>query len=174
MRNRARPLGRITPVATSATLGDQGDPAAMLDFARTVFGEEFGADSVVTETRLSLDEWSRGADRTAASGSAAATVAGRPACGERRRRTPGTSRRGTGPDARVLGALYDTDADARAPYIGDDARGAAHLLRHIRWYTHWSLPPSRPLHLGESRRRLLSRSRPPVREGLARMSGSPS
>ena len=37
---RARPLGRITPVATSATLGDQGDPAAMIDFARTVFGDE--------------------------------------------------------------------------------------------------------------------------------------
>ena len=31
--DRARPLGRITPVATSATLGDQGDPAAMLGFA---------------------------------------------------------------------------------------------------------------------------------------------
>src|SRR3954465_6512987 len=33
----ARPLGRITPVATSATLGDGGDPAEMLDFAETVF-----------------------------------------------------------------------------------------------------------------------------------------
>jgi ATP-dependent helicase YprA (DUF1998 family) len=52
-----RPLGRITPVATSATLGGDDDPADMLDFAATVFGEEFSADAVVTESRLSLDEW---------------------------------------------------------------------------------------------------------------------
>ncbi len=55
--DRGRPLGRITPVATSATLGDGGDPAAMLTFARTVFGEEFPTDSVVTESRLSIDDW---------------------------------------------------------------------------------------------------------------------
>jgi ATP-dependent helicase YprA (DUF1998 family) len=54
---RARPLGLVTPVATSATLGDKGDPAVMLDFARTVFGERFESDAVVTETRLGLDEW---------------------------------------------------------------------------------------------------------------------
>ncbi|GAA0628967.1 DEAD/DEAH box helicase [Sporichthya brevicatena] len=53
----ARPLGRITPVATSATLGDGGDPATMLEFAATVFGEPFPADAVVTETRLGVDEW---------------------------------------------------------------------------------------------------------------------
>lgn len=55
--DRARPLGRITPVATSATLGDKGDPAVMVEFARTVFGEELGPDSVVTESRLPLAEW---------------------------------------------------------------------------------------------------------------------
>jgi len=54
---RARPLGLLTPVATSATLGDKSDPAAMIDFAETVFGEPFGLDCVVTETRLSLGEW---------------------------------------------------------------------------------------------------------------------
>ena len=54
---RARPLGNLTPVATSATLGDGGDPAAMLEFARTVFGDDFDEDAVVTESRLSLDEW---------------------------------------------------------------------------------------------------------------------
>ena len=32
--DRQRPLGRITPVATSATLGDSGDPAAMLGVRR--------------------------------------------------------------------------------------------------------------------------------------------
>lgn len=55
--DRARPLGRITPVATSATLGGGGEPTAMLDFAHTVFGEPFDAESLVTETRLELQEW---------------------------------------------------------------------------------------------------------------------
>lgn len=54
---RARPLGLMTPVATSATMGDRGDPAAMSDFAQTVFGEPFGEGSVVTETRAALEEW---------------------------------------------------------------------------------------------------------------------
>ncbi|PRZ08599.1 uncharacterized protein DUF1998 [Isoptericola sp. CG 20/1183] len=53
----ARPLGAVTPVATSATLGDKGDPTAMLAFARTVFGEEVTEDAVVTESRLPLAEW---------------------------------------------------------------------------------------------------------------------
>ena len=52
-----RPLGNITPVATSATLGDRGDPAAMLGFAETVFGESFSPDAVVTESRVTVDEW---------------------------------------------------------------------------------------------------------------------
>ncbi|WP_299449206.1 DEAD/DEAH box helicase [uncultured Serinicoccus sp.] len=55
--DRARPLGRLTPVATSATLGDEGDPAVMLSFARTVFGEQLDEDAVVTESRLTVDEW---------------------------------------------------------------------------------------------------------------------
>lgn len=52
---------QVTPVATSATLGDQDDPTAMIGFARTVFGVDFDETSVVTETRMSYDEWSRGA-----------------------------------------------------------------------------------------------------------------
>jgi len=59
--DRARPLGRVTPVATSATLGDQGDPAAMIEFARTVFGDDMDASCVVGEERLTLDEWADGA-----------------------------------------------------------------------------------------------------------------
>ncbi len=55
--DRARPLGRITPVATSATLGGQGEPTAMLEFVHTVFGEVFPGDALVGETRLGLDEW---------------------------------------------------------------------------------------------------------------------
>jgi ATP-dependent helicase YprA (DUF1998 family) len=58
----ARPLGRITPIATSATLGDKGDPGVMLDFARTVFGETFGDDAVVTESRMTYDEWAARVD----------------------------------------------------------------------------------------------------------------
>lgn len=62
--DRQRPLGRLTPVATSATLGD-GDPTAMLHFAHTVFGETFGAECVVTESRVAAEEWCQSADSTA-------------------------------------------------------------------------------------------------------------
>ncbi|GAA4674545.1 DEAD/DEAH box helicase [Gordonia humi] len=55
--DRARPLGRITPVATSATLGSKAEPTAMLDFAHTVFAEEFDADAVIGETRLAAAVW---------------------------------------------------------------------------------------------------------------------
>lgn len=60
--DRARPLGRITPVATSATLGDGNDPSTMLEFARTVFGDDFGDDAVITESRETLTEWAAGAE----------------------------------------------------------------------------------------------------------------
>ena len=55
--DRARPLGRVTPVATSATLGSKSDPLAMISFARTVFGEEFDESSVIGETRVTADGW---------------------------------------------------------------------------------------------------------------------
>ena len=58
--DRLRPLGRITPVATSATLGSQTAPMAMLDFAYTVFGEKFDLDAVIEETRLTTDQWLAG------------------------------------------------------------------------------------------------------------------
>lgn len=57
--NLARPLGLITPVATSATLGDKNDPNSILDFAETVFGETFTPDSVVTESRYTVGDWAR-------------------------------------------------------------------------------------------------------------------
>lgn len=62
----ARPLGRITPVATSATLGDGGDPGEMVSFACTVFGEPFDVSAVVTEARLDLTEWKAGAAESVA------------------------------------------------------------------------------------------------------------
>ncbi|WP_137726483.1 DEAD/DEAH box helicase [Prescottella subtropica] len=55
--DRARPLGRITPVATSATLGSKAEPTAMLGFAHTVFGEQFDTDAVIGETRLTPAAW---------------------------------------------------------------------------------------------------------------------
>ncbi|MDN3495284.1 DEAD/DEAH box helicase [Planococcus sp. APC 4015] len=54
------PLGDVTSVATSATLGDDGDPGRMLEFAETVFGIPFPADSVVRETRQSMRQWVNG------------------------------------------------------------------------------------------------------------------
>ncbi|HEY7815935.1 MAG TPA: DEAD/DEAH box helicase, partial [Nakamurella sp.] len=62
----SRPLGPLTAVATSATLGDKGDPEAMLSFAETVFGHPFDQDAVITETRVSLAEWVGGAAETLA------------------------------------------------------------------------------------------------------------
>jgi len=56
---RARPLGLITPVATSATMGDNADPEAILSFAHTVFGETLDGSAVVTETRTTIEDWAR-------------------------------------------------------------------------------------------------------------------
>ena len=127
---RARPLGRVTPVATSATLGDQGDPAEMIGFASTVFGDDFDETSVVTESRLDLAEWTAGADdRIAALGltprrpvrddlaSANAAVAELP-----RTDAPGRT-------FALLGALYDTAPDTLAAKIGDDAELLLALVR---------------------------------------------
>lgn len=50
-----RPMGRITPVGTSATLGDGGDSAAMVGFASEISGETFD-DSGVVWSRLPLEE----------------------------------------------------------------------------------------------------------------------
>jgi hypothetical protein len=72
-----RPLAGLVPVATSATLGNQDDPAAMVDFATTVFGVPFDPSCVVTESRRSLAEWAGDADaRVAAAGLVPLTLAG--------------------------------------------------------------------------------------------------
>ncbi|BAC19705.1 DEAD/DEAH box helicase [Corynebacterium efficiens YS-314] len=54
-----RPLGQVTPVATSATLGSGRDTTEIRDFARTIFGEEFSPEAVVTEHTLALGHWQR-------------------------------------------------------------------------------------------------------------------
>jgi ATP-dependent helicase YprA (DUF1998 family)/Zn-finger nucleic acid-binding protein len=126
----ARPLGRVTPVATSATLGDQSDPAAMIGFARTVFGDDFDADSVVTESRLSLDEWTAGAaDRVAALGLtprrlARADLPGAIAAVEELPRADARDR-----TFALLGALYDTNASALAEKVGGDVESLLALVR---------------------------------------------
>ena len=123
--DRARPLGPITPVATSATLGDKGDPPAMLEFAQTVFGERFDDDAVVTESRLSLASGPTARPTAVADGGRAPTETPRRVA---RRRTP-AARRTAEPDASgaealayaVLGLLYDGD-QRRLPVGADAAR----------------------------------------------------
>lgn len=51
------PLGRVTPVATSATLGGEEQTSRVLDFAHTIFGERFPDDALVGEKVLTYDEW---------------------------------------------------------------------------------------------------------------------
>lgn len=51
------PLGMITPVATSATLGDGGNTQPIRQFAHTVFGVPFEPESIIGETRLEYTEW---------------------------------------------------------------------------------------------------------------------
>lgn len=51
------PLGRVTPVATSATLGGKEDTQKVLDFAETIFGERFAADALVGEKTLTYGQW---------------------------------------------------------------------------------------------------------------------
>lgn len=57
-RLRARlqsPQGHLICSGTSATLGGSSDSAPLREYARQVFGVPFDADSVVTESRLSVD-----------------------------------------------------------------------------------------------------------------------
>lgn len=51
------PLGRVTPVATSATLGGEGETASVLKFARTIFGEDFAGEALIGETVLTFEQW---------------------------------------------------------------------------------------------------------------------
>ena len=53
----SNPLGRVTPVATSATLGGEGDRQKVLDFAGTIFGETFTSEVMVGERTLTYPEW---------------------------------------------------------------------------------------------------------------------
>ena len=57
MSERGRPLGSAAPVATSATLGSGTSAAVQLrEFAGKVFGSEFPPESIIAETRTSVEE----------------------------------------------------------------------------------------------------------------------
>lgn len=55
--DRQRPLGKITPVATSATLGGSSGGQEMLHFAQTIFGEALDKESLITESRMDIESW---------------------------------------------------------------------------------------------------------------------
>lgn len=120
----------LTPVATSATLGDGADAAtAMLDFARTVFGTDIGEDAVITETRVDLEEFVRpsrkitadhagdgageGASLSPAQFPAAASMA--TAVGPHLE--PGTPLDADALTADVLDVLWTADGDERASIV---------------------------------------------------------
>ncbi|MEV4173844.1 DEAD/DEAH box helicase [Nonomuraea sp. NPDC049709] len=56
---KGRPLGNICPVATSATLASETDDGVthLLEVATDVFGTEFTAESIVGESRLTVEEF---------------------------------------------------------------------------------------------------------------------
>ena len=135
----ARPLGQITPVATSATLGDGGDPAEMLDFAETVFGERFDPEAVITESRLSYRAVGPRCRRTYCSSGLDSDhrTRSRPTAQGRRRTEPGTTSR-----LRPRRALHSqsrrnspcrrrpTDARPRQGAPGDRNPGGRNQRRH--------------------------------------------
>ncbi len=127
----ARPLGRITPVATSATLGDGGDPAEMVSFAQTVFGEGFDDSSVVTEARLDLPAWTRGAAEAVAGWGLAPARLARAELPEVNASVAGL---GTSAEARdiavtVLAALYGSDDRTLSGLLGDDPERLLALVK---------------------------------------------
>jgi ATP-dependent helicase YprA (DUF1998 family) len=119
-----RPLGALTPVATSATLGDRADPGAMLAFAETVFGEPFPLDAVITESRVGIDEWVGEGELPAGleptdNGEVVAAVNAAVA-------TLGSDPQPAALTAAVLGALYDGDRSS----LSDAELVRRHPLTH--------------------------------------------
>ena len=133
--DRARPLGRVTPVATSATLGDQGDPEAMRRFAETIFGEPFPAEAVITETRLDVDDWAAdSATRVAAHG--LVPDSGSPTL-ERLRHHVARTRPGSEPARTLLVDLYrraDGDGSLAPDLTGASAAELLELVQAHPWF----------------------------------------
>lgn len=52
------PAGRLTPVGTSATIGNGSDSKSLLcEYASDVFGEAFDEDSIIEEHRMAVDDF---------------------------------------------------------------------------------------------------------------------
>ncbi|RIJ42671.1 DEAD/DEAH box helicase [Pontibacter oryzae] len=59
------PKGQICPVGTSATIGSGEEAPQMLaDYAARVFGEEFNSTAIITENRISIDEFYGNRDKS--------------------------------------------------------------------------------------------------------------
>ncbi|MET9327988.1 DEAD/DEAH box helicase [Tsukamurella sp. NPDC003166] len=138
--DRERPLGRITPVATSATLGDGTNPTSMLEFAHTVFGDTFTPDSVVTESRLTVREWAEGARTGGLAVDRSDTAR------ERLRAIPLKDRDPADVTLDVLAALYGCAPGHIRHAIGPDGAGLLDLVRahptvhHLIEQTHAAVP----------------------------------
>ncbi len=148
--HRGRPLGLITPVATSATLGDQADPAAMTGFANTVFGEDFDRSCVVTESRLDLAEWTGGAGERAAG---LGLTPRRITRADLRAANTSIEAAGHG-DARaralaVLGVFYGVGPAELTELIADEAEALLNLVRAHPLVHDMLARSERPVHLGE-------------------------
>ncbi|WP_375430760.1 DEAD/DEAH box helicase [uncultured Friedmanniella sp.] len=122
------PLAGLVPVATSATLGDAGDPAAMISFATTVFGVPFDRSCVVTESRRTAEEWSDGASTRVAAAALSPTPLAGAAVAELNRACAATEADGAALAQVVLEHLYgQPSADlARLP-TSDLVRGHPQL-----------------------------------------------
>ncbi|MBK9278356.1 MAG: DEAD/DEAH box helicase [Candidatus Obscuribacter sp.] len=58
LKKRLRvPENHLCCVGTSATLGGQGNPAALTEFGQRIFGEKFDSTSVIREYRLSAEQY---------------------------------------------------------------------------------------------------------------------
>jgi ATP-dependent helicase YprA (DUF1998 family) len=128
------PLGDITPVATSATLGPGGDgpeaSAAMREFAETVFGRAFDSDSVITEDRLTFAEWQ--AERRLADAAARAEAGDRAAYRPRApvdAATMAAAIRGAGDDPR---AALDAMIQLAVERAGNEPELDARAVRRLR------------------------------------------
>ena len=125
----------------------------MIGFARTVFGDEFDETSVVTESRLSLDEWTAGA---------AEHVAGLGLTPRRLARADlpaanaaiealGPHAEAPRPDARRARRLYDTRRDAIARKRSAATAGAllAAGPRPSAWSRRSPAATEQAVHLGD-------------------------
>ncbi|VDG75448.1 ATP-dependent RNA helicase [Actinobaculum suis] len=105
------PLGPITPVATSATLGDKA--SEVLDFAHTVFGTPFPDSALIGENLMDYERWSARLRAELAANTATSTTPdtapNTATAGRAENSTPGAA-----PDAEPLASEFDAAAAREA------------------------------------------------------------